>query len=319
VLDLTASVGVAPVEPGTSGDELQGRAELAVRAARAAGPGRSARYSPVLGEAAARRDRLRADLEGAVARGELSLVLQPVVSLRDQRVTGLEALLRWRHPELGEVLPAEFVPIAERAGLIGGLQRWVLAEATGAIAALPAGDHPVRVCVNLSTAYLTGGTVVADVEAALRSSGLTPERLVLEVTEDAVCSEQRSVALDVETLRLMGVHVALDDFGTGRSALASLSRLPLDVLKLDGALTTRIDRDRHALALCRSIVTIAHALGLTVVAEEVETPAQLSSLCGIGCDSAQGFLLARPMDRAGLGGLLRESGGQLWPGLVGSR
>ena len=318
LLDLTASIGIAPVEEGLSVEEVRTHAELAVRAARAAGPGRCVRYSPRLGEAAVRRDRLRAELEGAAARGELHLAVQPVVLLSEQRVGAFECLLRWRHPELGEVPPAEFLPIAERAGLIGGLQRWVLGEATRLAVALPATEQPLHVAVNVSAVYLAGGTVVTDVENALRSSGLAPERLVLEVTEAATCGGPESVLLDVETLRLMGVHVALDDFGTGESALGSLTRLPLDVLKLDGSLTTRIDRDPKALALCRSIIGIAHALGLAVVAEGVETPAQLGSLCGLGCDYVQGFLLARPMALADLAALLREGTGQLWPGLVGS-
>jgi EAL domain-containing protein (putative c-di-GMP-specific phosphodiesterase class I) len=277
------------------------------------------RYSAALGEAAARRDRLRADLEGAADRGELSLAFQPVVSTVDQRVTGVEALLRWQHPRLGQIPPAEMLPIAERAGLSAPLHRWVLAQATTAVAALPSVGEAVQLGVNISAGYLAGGTAVADVQAALEASGLPAERLVLEITEAAMSSEHKYLPLDIETLRLMGVHVALDDFGTGASTLGHLTRLPLDHLKIDGALVARVDKDPRALALCESIVGIGRALGLRVGAEGVETPAQLAALCGIGCSFAQGFLIARPMPFGAFAALLEERAGMLWPGLVGHR
>jgi diguanylate cyclase (GGDEF)-like protein/PAS domain S-box-containing protein len=319
VLELTGSVGVVSLEAGVPVEELRSRAELAARAARTGGLGRSVRYSAALGEAAARRDRLRADLEGAADRGELSLAFQPVVSTVDQRVTGVEALLRWQHPRLGQIPPAEMLPIAERAGLSAPLHRWVLAQATTAVAALPSVGEAVQLGVNISAGYLAGGTAVADVQAALEASGLPAERLVLEITEAAMSSEHKYLPLDIETLRLMGVHVALDDFGTGASTLGHLTRLPLDHLKIDGALVARVDKDPRALALCESIVGIGRALGLRVGAEGVETPAQLAALCGIGCSFAQGFLIARPMPFGAFAALLEERAGMLWPGLVGHR
>jgi EAL domain-containing protein (putative c-di-GMP-specific phosphodiesterase class I) len=310
-------VGVAALEPVVPVDVLRARTELAVRAARAAGPGRAVRYAPALGEAAARRDRLRTDLDGAATRGELSLAFQPVVSIADQQVTGVETLLRWQHPELGPVPPAEVLPIAEQAGLIGPLQRWVLAEATAAVASLP--TDTVQCGVNLSAGYLAGGTVVTDVQAALAASGLAPDRLVLEITAAAVTLEDERVALDIAGLRLMGVHVALDDFGTASCTLGHLTALPLDHLKIDVSLVARVDKDPQALALCESIVGIGRALGLRVGAEGVETPAQLGALCGIGCSFAQGFLIARPARIGAVAALLEERSGVLWPGLVGHR
>jgi diguanylate cyclase (GGDEF)-like protein/PAS domain S-box-containing protein len=319
VLDITGSVGVVVLEPGVPVEELHSRAALAARAARAGGLGRSVRYSAALGEAAARVDRLRGELEGAAGRGELQLVFQPVVSTDDQRVTGVEALLRWQHPRLGPIFPAELLPIAERAGLTGPLHRWVLAEATTAVAALPPVGEPVQLGVNLSAGYLVGGTAVADVQAALAASGLPPERLVLEITETSVGAQDQRVLMDIETLRLMGVHVALDDFGTGDSRLGHLTGLPLDHLKIDSSLVARVDKDPRALALCESIVGIGRALGLRVGAEGVETPAQLAALCGVGCSFAQGFLIARPMPYGAFAALLEERAGMLWPGLVGHR
>lgn len=319
VFDLSAGIGVVALDAVDSAPDVMARAELAVRAASAAATGTAVRYRPALGSAARRRARLREDLPGAWDRGELGVLLQPVVSLEEQRVTGVEALLRWQHPDLGEVPPTEFVPIAERAGVIGPLQRWVLERAAADVLTLPSPGTPLRLGVNVSASYAAGRTLVRDVAAALQSTGLAPDRLVLELTEATLVSGGEHVAVDIEALRLMGVHVALDDFGTGRSSLTPLTRLPLDVLKLDSALVLRVDRDPTSRALCESVIAIAGALGLDVVAEGVETPAQLASLQAAGCGFAQGFLLARPMHPADLAEILCDGAGQLWPGLVGSR
>jgi len=319
VFDLSAGVGVVDLCAAASVPELMTRAELAVRAATAAGTGTALRYRPALGSAAERQARLREDLPGAWDRGELSVLFQPVVSLAEQRVTGVEALLRWQHPELGEVPPTEFVPIAERAGVIGELQRWALEHAATAALTLPHGGAPLRLGVNISASHVAARTLVRDVAAVLESTGLAPERLILEITEATLTSEGEHVAADMEALRLMGVHVALDDFGTGRSSLAHLTRLPIDVLKLDHSFVLRVDRDRQARALCESVVGIAAALGLDVVAEGVETPAQLGALRAAGCGFAQGFLLARPLRVHELLDVLDDGAGVLWPGLVGSR
>jgi EAL domain-containing protein (putative c-di-GMP-specific phosphodiesterase class I) len=236
----------------------------------------------------------------------------------EQRVVGVEALLRWRHPELGEVPPREFVPVAERAGVVAGLQRWVLAEACAVAAALPAVDGvPVRLGVNVSAAHVAGGTLVEDVAGALSASGLEPERLVLEITEATVLSGGGSAAGDLGALRIMGVHVALDDFGTGSSSLVHLVHLPIDVLKLDRSAVSRVDRDPRSRVLCESVVAIGRTLGLDVVAEGVETPAQLGALRGLGIGFAQGFLLSRPLPPADLVRVLQENAGALWPGLAG--
>ncbi len=323
VFDLTADVGVVLVEPGLGVAELTARAELAVATARTSGRARATVWTPALGQAGIRRERLRQDVAGAAARGELWLAFQPIVSMEEQRITGVEALLRWRHPELGEVPPREFVPIAERAGAIAELQRWALHEATAAVAGLPAPTGvPLRLGVNISAAHIAARTLVDDVVTALSASGLTPERLVLEITEAAVPSDGDPAtggvaAGDMAALRLMGVHVALDDFGTGSSSLADLTRLPIDVLKLDHAFVSRVDRDRHSRALCESVVTIGRALGVDVVAEGVETPAQLGVLRGMGMGFAQGFLLSRPLPLAELVQVLEDDAGTLWPGLVG--
>ncbi|MGY1746686.1 putative bifunctional diguanylate cyclase/phosphodiesterase [Blastococcus sp. SYSU D00695] len=319
VYDLTADIGLVPLEAGTALGEVWTRAEIAVRAARRAGRGSARRFDPALGAAAERRARLREDLPGACARGELSVAFQPVVSLAEQRIVGVEALLRWRHPELGDVPPREFVPIAERAGVIGDVQRWALEQAARAAVALPVVHAPLRLGVNISASHVAARTLVGDVAAALQCTGLPPERLILEITEATLLADTEAIAVDVEALRLMGVHVALDDFGTGHSTLAHLSALPIDVLKLDRDFVSRVDRHPPSRALCESVIAIGRALGVDVVAEGVETPAQLGVLRGLGCGFAQGFLLSRPLPLSELTALLQTGAGVLWPGLVGTR
>jgi diguanylate cyclase (GGDEF)-like protein/PAS domain S-box-containing protein len=319
IIDLTAAVGLVPLEGGLPVEELLRQADLAIRSAHEAGPGSAARYRPALGAAAARRDRLRDDLHGARARGELHLLFQPIVSLTEQRITGVEARLHWRHPALGEVPPSEFIPVAERAGLIDDLMRWALVEAATAAAGLPEAGAPLRIGIPLSAGYVATGTVVADVEHALRVSGLSAERLVLQIGAEAVMSDDERTGLDVATLRLMGAHVALEGFGSGTSALAHLTRLPIDIVRLDRSLIGRIDRDPQRQALCGSVIGIVRALGLDVVADGVETPAQLAALCGLGCGFAQGFVLARPGSLAALVATLSDDDASVWPGLVGSR
>jgi diguanylate cyclase (GGDEF)-like protein/PAS domain S-box-containing protein len=317
VVDLTAGIGLVPVGDATV-EELFHRADLAVRAAHEAGPGYARRYEPALSHAAERRDRLRTALQGACAQDQLFLMYQPIVALDQQRITGIEAQLRWRHPELGEIQPAEFLPLAERAGMVGELMRWALRESTSAAVGLTAGERSLKVGLKVPTGYAATGTLVPDVEHALRASRLAPERLVLQISSPTVAADDERAGLDVTTLRLMGVHVALEGFGSGESALAHLTRLPLDIVKLDRSLITRIDRDPQSRALCESVIGIGHALGLDVVAEGVETPAQLATLISFGCTFAQGFHIARPVSAAGLAALL-DSGAEVWPGLVGSR
>jgi len=320
VVDLTAGIGVVPLESGPDVEELVARADLAVRAAHAAGPGTAARYCPELGAAAVRRDRLRTDLVGAAARDELFLLFQPIVSISEQRVTGIEATMRWRHPELGEVPPAEFLPLAERTGVVGELLCWALEEAAAAVESLPTGEKPpLRIGLTVPGGYLATGRVVPDVEQALRTSGLAPERLVLQIGTATLQSADERVALDVSSLRLMGVHVALEGFGGEGSALAHLTQLRTDIVRLDRSLITRLDRDPQSQALCESLVRIATSLGLDVVADGVETPAQLAALCGYGCGFAQGFLISRALPLSGLRTTLAENSGVVWPGLVGSR
>jgi diguanylate cyclase (GGDEF)-like protein/PAS domain S-box-containing protein len=317
LIDLTAAVGIVSLAAGLSEREVLDRAELAVRDARASAPGTVRRYRDALGAARDRQEQLRRDLVGARERGELTLAWQPIVALSDHRVTGVEASLRWRHPVFGDVPPEEFLPVAARAGLDVDLQRWVLREATVAAAGLPDHGPALKLGVDISVQHLAAGTLVTDVSNALQASGLPPERLVVEICESAIAVGGEREAADVAALRLMGVHLALDDFGSGHSSLPQLARLPVDVLKLDRSFLSRIDRDAYTRAVCESIVGIGAALGVDVVAEGVETTAQLAVLESIGCGFAQGFLLSRPVSMAALVELLEQGAGQLWPGIPG--
>jgi diguanylate cyclase (GGDEF)-like protein/PAS domain S-box-containing protein len=318
IVDLTAAVGLAVLEPGLGVDDLLARGDLAVRAARATGRGSAARYCPALGDAAARQDRLREALQGARDRGELVLLFQPIVSLDEQRVTGIEVTPHWRHPEFGEVPFDEFVLLAERSGLLGDVFRWALECAADAVGDLPSSGAPLRIGLKLPVGYLAAGTLVADVQHALDRSGLAPERFVLQLDADAVMSEDERVGLDAAALRFMGVNLALHGFGSESSALVHLTRLPVNIVKLDRAVVSRVDRDPRLRALCGSVVGIVRALELDVVAEGVDTPAQLGVLRELGVSFAQGYVIARPVPLGALAATLAETAGVLGPG-AGSR
>ena len=315
IIDLTAAVGLTPLAAGLTVRTVVDQAELALADARGATAGSSRRYRAELAAARDRREQLRRDLVGARERGELGLVWQPIVSLTDHRVTGVEALLRWQHPVHGDVPPEEFLPIAERAGLVVELQRWMLHAATAAAVTLPAHGAELKLGVNVTTQHLTAGTLVGDVTSALRESGLPPERLVVEVTESALAGDR--LADDVTALRLMGVHLALDDFGRGTTSLPGLGRLPMDIVKLDRSVLSRVDRDPYTRAVCEAVLALGSALSIDVVAEGVETASQLGVLQALGCGFAQGFLLSRPVTLSGLVQLLAVDEGRLWPGIVG--
>jgi EAL domain-containing protein (putative c-di-GMP-specific phosphodiesterase class I) len=251
------------------------------------------RYPDALRIARFRQEELRADLARALTRNELRVVFQPIVDLALHRVEKVEALARWRHPFHGEVSPAEFIPLAEESGLIGELGRWVLLQATTAVAALP--DESVGVAVNVSASQFSSGHLVCDVLDALRTSGLEATRLTLEVTESMLLEDEH-VKGDLQTLRTLGVRIGIDDFGTGWSSLAYLADLPVDVLKMDRQFLADLTTDAQRRKLCRTVLALGDALALDIVVEGVETPAQLRLLRNMGHRYMQGFLLARPVE-----------------------
>jgi diguanylate cyclase (GGDEF)-like protein/PAS domain S-box-containing protein len=314
VLPVSGSVGVAELRIGENPAGAVRRADLALRAAKAAGKNCVRTTGEALDRVVDRRARLARDLPDAIAGGGLSVVLQPVVGAEEGRVLGLEALARWRHPELGDVPPEEFVGVAEDEGLVVPLQRWVLGAAIAALAPLLAQGHDLKLGVNVSVRHLQAGCLAADVARALAGSGVPASRLMLEITESVLVDAEDRVERELVALRQAGCVVSLDDFGTGHSTLSRLSRLPVDVLKLDRGFVAHIEDDPRSAAVVASVVELGRTLGMDVVAEGVETPGQLAALRRLGCRFLQGYLLGRPVPVADLAAVLARPVGALLDG-----
>jgi diguanylate cyclase (GGDEF)-like protein len=292
-----ATIGIALFpEHGVTQDELIRAADVAMYQAKKEGRGRVTLFDRALADGMSDRHMLEQALRTALERAELSLVFQPIVSARTGRCDALEALVRWTHPERGMVGPAEFIPVAEQSGQITAIGRFVLREACRAAAAWPGRPgtgSPPAVTVNVSVAQVLSGTLVADVEAALRDTGLPPTRLQLEITESMFVGDHVRVTPIFEELRRRGHRILLDDFGTGFSSLAYLGKLPLDVIKIDQSFTRSAERD--GFAVINAILSIARAMGLEVTAEGVETLLQKTVLASIGVERLQGYLISHPM------------------------
>jgi diguanylate cyclase (GGDEF)-like protein/PAS domain S-box-containing protein len=299
----SASIGIALAGPGEAadGEDLVRDADVAMYRAKRAGRGRYELFDDRMRAETVERVALTNDLRHAIERGELHLVYQPVVTLADRRVGAFEALVRWTHPERGEIPPGRFIPLAEQHGLIGPLGSWVLREALDQQrrwrdAGLAVGD--MRMSVNVSRVQLGSAGLAAEVLAALEEREIPPERLVLEVTESAVMEDPGVAHATLRTLNEAGVRIALDDFGVGQSSLACLRDLPLNMLKLDRAFITSLATSRQAVAIVRAVTDMARTLGFDVVAEGIETEAQGQVVEALGCDVGQGFLYARPTSPA---------------------
>ena len=271
-------------------------ADAAMYQAKAAGKGRWAVFHPEMHAAALSRLALAGELRQALEREELTLAYQPVMDLASGAVRGVEALVRWRHPSRGLVMPNEFIPFAEETGLVVPLGTWVLQRACAQAAAWRMTVAPdLTVAVNVSGQQLEREEIVGEVAGALAASGLPGAALMLEITEHAVVARPEIVRARLVALRELGVRIAIDDFGTGYSALAQLQHFPLDVLKIDRAFVARMDRAGAPAAVVRALVTIGEALSLRVIAEGVETAEQQRHLTQLGCEGAQGYLWARPL------------------------
>ena len=239
------------------------------------------------------------ELRVAHGKGELTLAYQPIFRLSDGRpsaLVGMEALMRWDHPDLGQVPPAEFVPLLEQSRQIVPVGRWVLEEATLQCRDWQDEGYPrIAVSVNVSARQLQDACFYDDVRDALEASGLDPDQLVLEVTESVLVVDMVQIGDAMSQIRDLGVHLALDDFGTGYSSLLYLQGLPIDRLKIDRSFVAGLDADDHDGTIIQTVVDLAHTLGITVVAEGVETLNELRAVAAMGCDEAQGFLLGRPL------------------------
>jgi EAL domain-containing protein (putative c-di-GMP-specific phosphodiesterase class I) len=258
-------------------------------------------FTADMNAAAAGRLLLETQLRGALDRGEFFLVFQPQVEIATGRPVGVEALVRWRHPERGTLLPEEFVPVAEESGLIIPLGAWVLEEACRqAQGWSAAGLASLRVAVSLSMQQLKDRQLVRHVEQILRRSGLAAERLEIEVAESAVMENPEHVLETLCALQALGIQLAIGDFGIGYSSLAYLRRLPNSRLKIDRSFVADLETNANDIAIAEGIVALARALGLPVTAEGIETPAQLDILKGFGCGEGQGSLFSRPMSAEAL-------------------
>jgi len=290
-LHVAIQIGVCSLkEAGSIPDEVIRRTQSTLALARDKGPNQWAELVPEVIEQQTKRTRLQTAMPGAWERGEFEVHYQPQVSLKDHQVQGYEALLRWNSPELGKVNPAEFIPLAEESGFIVPLGQWVLLQGIRfALALQRKGGHGV-VSVNVSPVQLLDRRFLDQVSAMIRASGLDPSMIGLEFTESLLIRGVDQILPLLEQLRATGVKLSLDDFGTGFSSLTSIKELPIDVLKLDKAFIDDLESDPKALNIARCLVDLAHQIGLSVVAEGVETPSQHDLLHALGCDSVQGFL-----------------------------
>ncbi|HAI58377.1 MAG TPA: GGDEF domain-containing response regulator, partial [Xanthomonadaceae bacterium] len=307
-LFFDASVGVAVFpRDGDSAEALLDNAETAEPAT--APGGTVAFYSAENSAVRGRQVRLLQDLRLALERGEFTLAYQPQLALAGERLAGFEALLRWHHPEFGQVAPSEFIPLAEDSGQILPIGSWVLRESLRQLRVWRAAGLGIeRIAVNLSPRQFEDPGLVGGVWAALDEAGLPQGSLELEITESVAFHDpERAIAL-MASLRRLGVVLALDDFGTGYSNLSQLKRLPVDVIKIDQLFVRQIVRDPGDAAIVRAVIALAHGFGLKVVAEGVETPAQVIKLAQLGCDVCQGYHYGAPMTAAAVPAWMTERG-----------
>ena len=306
---VAASVGVAINEGDGDPEQVLGDADLAMYRAKERRSGVYELFDESMRLRAAERLSLENDLRAAVVSGALVAHYQPIVRLADGRWTGTEALVRWHHPQRGTVAPSEFIPVAEETGLIGALGEWMLEQSCRQHLAWRAahGDSaPRKIAVNVSVRQLEQDEFVAQVRGMLTRLRFPPDELVLEVTESAVMRDQGTVVDHLAALREIGVRLAVDDFGTGYSSLARIDRLPVDTLKVDRSLVGAIDATGGGEALVSAAIAIGQSLGLGVIAEGIETRAQLDAIRRLGCEEGQGYLLARPMAANAIDAALRS-------------
>ena len=293
-LHTSVSIGIATVVPDADPEVCLAQADAAMYQAKRGGPARYEAYNPVIGEDKRRSSQLIHELRVAHEQDQLSVHYQPVFTFEGD-VVGMEALLRWQHPELGSVAPDEFIPLLERSREIVPIGRWVLHEATRQCRTWQDEGHAeLAMSVNVSARQLQDPDFAEDVQHALRLADLDPTCLVLEVTESALVRDMDRVRGVMQKVRNLGVHLALDDFGTGYSSLLYLKGLPIDRLKVDRSFVSGLGSAGQDPTVIATVVDLAHKLGLQVVAEGVETEAELRAVGEMGCDEVQGFLLGRP-------------------------
>jgi diguanylate cyclase (GGDEF)-like protein/PAS domain S-box-containing protein len=299
-LHVRASIGVAYAngqEGEAATEELLRNADVAMYVAKNQGKGRCEVYQPATHKTVMSRLQLRTDLQHALDNDEFVLHYQPLVTLESGHISGLEALVRWQHPERGLIPPLDFIPLAEESGLIIPIGRWVLRTAcreARRLQLLYPQDPPLSMSVNLSAQQLQSPAIVAEVRQALAETGIDPSTLTLEITESAMMKNVDLSVLRLRELRDLRVRIAIDDFGAGYSSLGYIRQFPVDILKVDKSFIDRIDEGEKELALAAAIIDMAKVLNLRPVAEGVERQQQLERLLELGCDSAQGYYFAKP-------------------------
>jgi EAL domain-containing protein (putative c-di-GMP-specific phosphodiesterase class I) len=293
-----ASIGIATaVDTGCDGQELLQNADLALYTAKSAGKSRWELFEPAMYAAVQHRHRLKADLYHAMESVEFELVYQPIVRVSTCSIVGAEALLRWRHPTRGTVLPDDFISLVEETGLITQVGAWVMRSACEEARDWPVvdGAEPIAVTVNVAIRQLREPDFVDSVREVLRDTGLPAHRLILEVTEADIINDTDSILECLNGVRDLGVRIALDDFGTGHSSLSRLREFPVDVLKIDRSFTASLCGPTQSVAFAHSVFSFGVSLGLSVIAEGVETEECLHALQDLGCELAQGFLFGQPL------------------------
>jgi diguanylate cyclase (GGDEF)-like protein len=286
--DASIGIALAP-QHGADLDQILKNADLAMYAAKAAGRRTSRFFKPDMDARVQARRILEMDLRQAISEGALEVYYQPCVSLGDNKITGCEALLRWRHPVRGMISPAEFIPIAEDTGLINQLGEWVLTTACAEAATWP--EH-IKLAVNVSPVQFRSGTLALKIVAALAASGLSAGRLELEITEAVLIRDDEAALAILHQLRAVGVQIALDDFGTGYSSLSYLQRFPFDKIKIDRCFVTDLAETGGSSSIVQAVVNIAAARHMTTTAEGVETEQQRDLLRSLGCTEMQGYLFS---------------------------
>jgi diguanylate cyclase (GGDEF)-like protein len=309
-LSITVSIGIATGLPASAEDLMQD-ADLALYKAKATGKDGYAEFKSEMQVAAQDRIHLEMDLARAQEAGELSIVYQPILELETERVVGVEALLRWRHPSAGAISPNVFIPVAEETGLIVPIGRWVLEQACLQGAGWRRMGYALELSVNVSARQLERREFVAEVRSAIKDSGLDPKALTLEITETILMRNPDVTVELLKSLKALGVRIAVDDFGTGYSSLAYLRQFPVDSLKIDRTFVTNLAVSGEARALTQTLIRLGKALGLQTLAEGVEHHSQVRELQREGCDLAQGFLFARPLSAAALELHLHENPGPI--------
>jgi diguanylate cyclase (GGDEF)-like protein len=304
-LTVTASIGIAAGDH-TSAEELLRNADIAMYRAKWDGKNRFVAFETGMQDTLQDRMELEMDLREALEKDEFFLAYQPTIDLSDMTPTGVEALIRWKHPVRGVVQPDDFIPLLEETGLITEIGKWVLEEACAQGAAWRAAGYPIGMAVNVSGRQLDSDQFISDIEDALSHSGLNPAALTIEITETTLMRNVEETARRLTQAKRLGVRIAIDDFGTGYSSLAHLQRFPVDALKIDQSFVSGMRHNQEGETLLHTLVQLGKALSIETFAEGIEQQHELSLLRDQNCDSGQGFLFARPLDVPATEAFLRD-------------